>query len=389
MSGVNKTFVIIGGGPVGLFCAWRLAEANPAFEIEVWEKRETYTRKQVLILQPDIVEVMSELLEGHPDACYVRPPPLVNKATCYARVLKGAVAGPKLVSVPTWVLEETLERKLREYENVKVRKGSECPRMAEGKGVVYIVAEGAACRYGERLGIKSMEKAFDNEAYGAVAFLDCKKLPTVKQGKAGVNMNKKPQHVHRVFPVPSRGFTYVGLALSKREHGTLGGRNAWNVEEMPRGVRDKLQTAIKYHGLGKFCDASKATGVAAFPITFRYLEKPGMVHKRNAVVFLGDSAFTAHFFSGQGVNSGFRCAKKIAELYGGKGRKVRREILSKYNEFASQERETQWGRYNDIILDFDARKECEHMTKKRVLHLAKEKGVAARGLSGPELCSLL
>ena len=69
------------------------------------------------------------------------------------------------------------------------------------------------------------------------------------------------------------------------------------------------------------------------------------------VALVGDAAFGAHFFSAQGVNSGFREAAEIARMM--RSQNTKQQMTQEYTQFVKKEREERWKKYSSLVPRFD------------------------------------
>ena len=111
-----KKILIIGAGPVGLFQAIELTRQDSTISIEIWEKRKTYSRKQIIIINNINLGrlprgVKSKLFGKKGLGCYVKPPPRDQVARCY--ITKGKrILGSIAINVMEQVLSEYIIKKL-------------------------------------------------------------------------------------------------------------------------------------------------------------------------------------------------------------------------------------------------------------------------------------
>ena len=76
--------VVSGAGPVGLSCAYFIKKNYPREHVVIVEKRAAYSRKQVLLMRPDVIALLPKIS----DACFVFPPPSAMRIRLFFSVKK-------------------------------------------------------------------------------------------------------------------------------------------------------------------------------------------------------------------------------------------------------------------------------------------------------------
>lgn len=350
--------VIVGGGPVGLFAAWSLGKALPGHRIMVYEKRNAYTRRQVLVIQQDIVGDLP-LKNRDEHTCYIYPPPLARRSRCFRTPTRSGLA-----SIPTHALEEMLREEIHMLGNVDVvNEQADLSRVPVSAAI--IIASGNAREYANTLGVTSHR--FDpGSLFGAVAIVNCANLPIGAHDNAAQREQlSAPQHRHRVFTVPSMGYTYVGVTLDKAEHDELTSKLEGHqrhsphdttvpMTQLPEGTREKFQLAMLSHDLTEFCNMENLQEVKTFPIKLESTDPPAIIEPiaSRPVFFMGDAAFSSHFFSGQGVNSGMRTAKALVDVFKSHHLQTfddKTDAVNAYTAHVNKLRENAWMNNADII----------------------------------------
>lgn len=297
----NMKILIQGGGPVGLFMALALSNSNPNHKIHVVEKRARYSRRQVLLLQPDVVQILErELPPVKVATCNVKPPP-INRGVCFKKKTKSGMK-----SVATKDFEYALKKECERRKNVMVL--NEARPYSDYD--ILIASDGSKSDLGKLAGIGStkVNKSKEANAYGLAVILA---LKGVKSGPDKENLST-PQHRMRAFKIPGRkSMYYVGVNLSKDEYDSMMGANSTKRKKIVKNLLD--EEASPFYGLG----------VTEIEQYYLFEIQP---HKRNRVAikksrvgggkplfFVGDAALSHHFFSGQGVNAGIRQAIALGQ----------------------------------------------------------------------------
>lgn len=327
--------VIIGGGPVGLFTAIKAKESN--YNVTVLEKRKTPSRSQVLLLNKDTLDIFpTEIVETLFDAdfakgCYVLPPSKDSKSRCFLDKLP-------LASIITSVLEEELERYavekgvkvLRPVTHISVFKKEVTYTIGNDEKTinydVLIGADGSNSFVRDKLLRTSFKIKKDTELYGMtlVGELMSSEYDMVLKGEKEAKnefdeINKKPaQQAHRLFRTRNDKW-YIGASLSREVYEEIK-----NLKKLPNKVKNYLNSVCKAAKVS--CKLDKAE-LSFFPINVKQANKFGDMMRK--IFIIGDAAQTTHFFSGMGVNVGFKQGKRLIEF-----------IQSNFHNFKKYTRET-------------------------------------------------
>lgn len=345
---------------MGLFAAYKAAEKFPNKQIVVYEKRRSYSRHQVLVIQKDVADLIGDDLKLNENACHITPPPLTGTSRCYSQA-----TGAGMVSLQTNDLEKILKAKVDVCDNVRTINELAAPYKASVfPDSVHMIATGDPTDY-FGLGIATHDWEGAEEDYGAVAFFACTDLTRTPPPEPIEPLRARARHDHRLFTVPTHNRTYVGVRLTADEYGALSTllkrinerrprSTVVQMELLPDIVRRRFLSAIAEHGLDVKCKTTSAQSVFAFPIRLRYVEPPAEVNVggQGMHIFLGDAAFNSHFFSGQGVNSGMRSA--VAAIDGMTRLDLRSDtskqaFIGEYSRKISDIRKEAWQNNESII----------------------------------------
>lgn len=320
----KKSVVIVGGGPVGLFLAAGLSGSYVRQQLGIgnvtlYEKRTSYSRDQILLLNYDTVWLLSE---DHDDfwseimkagACFTTPPPLGSKGICAPRPVgfedqeEWAGAGGPYYSIPTKNFEMAMMKVAKQRGVTVIHRA---PTQAELKAADILVgSEGAGGELVPRY-MKSKKRTMPQFAsYGlGMTYTPKKRKPPLPVSPTdGMKYNtdwKNRQHRRRYFTASGNSKYYLGLQISKSQY--VASKNAKTVCDLPPGLRKRVTINLKHVGDQP---VESCFNVFAFPIIPQmrspFIKKVG---KSQIVALIGDSAFTSHFFSGLGVNNGLAMA---------------------------------------------------------------------------------
>lgn len=386
--------VIVGGGPTGLHLACSIKRRIPNYDVTVLEKRSQYSRKQVLLIQKDVLDVLPQKVKEDMKnlGCYVYPPGQDTLGRCYNTPVVGGLA-----SIQTRSLEDILKRCALE-QGVKIRETNvtlDTPELAQAD--VIVGADGASSFIAEHvLEAKSLSHQTLETQYGMTFIY--KPSKNIKYEGSRDRLISPMQYRRRVFRTPDNEY-YIGLTISEQTYNTLNlikqKRGKLTVDNLPQNVTDAILTAIySYHKMTPdVADLNKVEmNLILIPFTYRD-PVADMVRdnsgKEKLVVLAGDSAFTAHFFSGQGVNSGLRSAEKLAALLEEESGILGnyKTLVKKYNRFVKKERQARWSKYPVLFLPFEEVDEiCNEMSRNQVNKFAQELGYVTRNMTKREAC---
>ena len=128
----------------------------------------------------------------------------------------------------------------------------------------------------------------------------------------------------------------------------------------------------------------KNIDVFIFPIELSK-NTPVSIQTHNQEIYLvGDACFISHFFSGQGVNSGFREVDYLIPNIHHKN------IYINYREFVLYELKNRWKRYPFLIIPFeDIDKSIKLLSKKLLEQIADFLNTNVNGLTKKEIAYII
>ena len=323
--------LIIGGGPTGLMAAILLSELDHIRHITVVELRAKYTRRQILLINPNTWkllpnEVKTDLFgkstNGKKPGCFVLPPSRDNWARCYKEKLP-------LASIEIRILEQTLfkyikhnlkhkvtiirpsEGKLHiEFKNNKV-----FVNMKEINYDMLIGADGGNSHVRQHI-IKTRMIKTSPKRYAFIAMSETQpqKLKGIHESASKSRRRKitrtEDKHAGRFFRT-QYGAYYIGLALTKPEYDAV--MKAKNEENpIPKHIIKRLYAMCDL--VNAQCDfPADIVTTSSFPVQ---VFKSGRYSKLTPkpVYLVGDAAMTTHFFTGTGANNGIAIVETLVNL---------------------------------------------------------------------------
>lgn len=426
-------FLIIGGGPVGLFLAIKLLEwGGKDVEIKLYEKRESYKRKQIVLFQPYLLKktMPEELMKRIGEAvCHGVRAAYDNHGFCFDESL---AEGHNLTSIVIKDLEEILMKYLvdlgksggksgkgkLEIIKKQFRVGGSGSGEAELKWADFIVGAGGSKSYIRREVMKADFVEHDNfKSYGLAMTFEDKSNPAyfIKfddklKGVVRRIEIKEPsiaQHRKRFFR--SRGkLTYLGLQMDPDEfEGVFGmGLGSGGVDDgegvgegkelkfkkLPSSVKKTVKEYLDYHG----CKPVKLDDVDVwvFKIKLAHSETYARIKDGKPYFLIGDAAIESHFFTAFGINSGFAEVQNfidIIENYRKEPDGMERSI-DNYNYLMNQYREENIMVGMDATLPFrQIREICHDMSIENLTEMAQKEGFKKEfgKLSKNEMCIML
>jgi 2-polyprenylphenol 6-hydroxylase len=202
-------------------------------------------------------------------------------------------------------LQHALSQKLQKLENLTLLQPASCAALRFGEDTaeleledgrtlttkLVVGADGRDSWVRDQAGIKAAPVDF--RQFGVVANFNCE-LP-----HRGIAYQWfQPDGILALLPLPGNRVSMVWSVGPERSAGLL---------ELEYGKLCSQVAAASHHTLGRL---ETITPPAAFPL--RMLTLPHIIARRLALI--GDAAHNIHPLAGQGVNTGFRDARQLAQL---------------------------------------------------------------------------
>jgi len=407
----KKKILVCGLGPVGgFFVTYLTYKFNDDFEIIVYDpKLGEFSRKQILTLQPLILDMIETNLpkiifeKMVKIGCYVHNPEKAADAKCYVHETKD-----KYLSIRTMDIEMIFYEYIKEnLPKVKLfkRELSKSRTVLRDELKTYdycISATGGRDKLGELIGNKYKKEKLSN---GMIITFDPKRHKIYDNESEEMDKHVKKMMIQNRYRgyKSKRNNYYIGVQLGDNE-----------IDELQKFVEEKGEITYKNmpehlfiiikNGLMKYEmeDNIKMNtlNVSFFPIIRKYSTVPAdYINKKSKdlpIIFMvGDSLTTPHFFSGMGVNSGFKMAYTLINLLKSKNNKDNNKdnnrdndmILKVYNKMAKQQI-TEIGKWAKIVsVDMDKVDDmCQKYTKKDIYQLAKHNKLVSENMSKREVC---
>jgi 2-polyprenyl-6-methoxyphenol hydroxylase-like FAD-dependent oxidoreductase len=370
----REKIAIIGGGPVGLFFAIKMCEIGYT-NIDIYEPRE-YTRKQVLLIQPDIVERFPEevLQNIIKKGCYVYPPPKDVNAKCYLQPV-----GTGQIAVRTDTLEKVMYNYIKQYyQNVNIYKHKvdtfDIETIIDYYDIV-VSASGGRDPFPELINNQYKEYPL---SYGIVFNFDVSEHPIYKSSDK--KEDYLPQQRFRGFRSQEDTY-YLGIQIGKREFNSIKDNN---YENLPLSIKTAFENGLRKYKMNKQIDRAKIEHFS-FPIIKREATVPSGLYKNKQIYLIGDSLSTTHFFSGMGVNIGFSSAIGLRDTL--VSQKNILNNIKEYNKKAKEYIETLTKASKNVSINMDEMaKKCEQYTEKDIYQLAKQKNFPTGKMDKMNVC---
>jgi 2-polyprenyl-6-methoxyphenol hydroxylase-like FAD-dependent oxidoreductase len=159
----------------------------------------------------------------------------------------------------------------------------------------------------------------------------------------------QPQNLYRGFRDALNEIYYIGVQISKRTYDTLykemkGPEGKLN--QLSDNMRKMVINAMIYYNMYKKIDYN--IDIFIFPIELSYSKQCAKNNYNQKIFLCGDSCFSHHFFTGHGVNSGFRAMKYLIDHLDDQN------ITEKYTSFVHNDRKSQWDKYESVLIKFEA-----------------------------------
>lgn len=385
--------VVLGGGPVGLYTAARLAQQG--IEVTVIEERAKATRRQVVVLDQKTLSrlppsVVESILGPDGRACYVDSPVSDSKAICYRKPTDRQ--GPQRAAVELKVFEKALQSYAESVGAIVVRPSKGKLDVEVGKAItvdgksyrydVLIGADGPNSAVREYLGCGTRPVYPVPTTYALVAIFSGR--GTFKRTKARSTKpeRKTVQQNSRVFRDRPGDLLYVGLTLPD----SVGKQIEQDNGRLPPSVKAVLDASCRAAGTECSDDVDTVVLQVSAQRSNCWFRRQG----KQWYFLVGDAAMTTHFFSGSGLNRGFRMAERVAKvLQSPIETGIKDQQLQLYYDQLSYENAKAVGEIVEVLKSSD--KICQQQSRAQ-LKAQVEQSVTDSDLddmSNAELCFLL
>ena len=331
----NK-IIIIGLGPVGLYFT-NLLQENNIKNFKIYEKRKHYTRTQSLVLQKDVIKLIKKLDNNiFKKVCSMDCPPFKQrKIVCGKKKL--------FVYLPVNELEEKLYSLLNKNTikkiKIKAKGRDELLKLLKKEDGALIINCSGRCLYK----CPKYEKTLNFYQFGFIVYINNYSDNISDKEKCGAE-----QHKFRGF-TNYKGNIYLAGVIRKRKVKNIqvyNLLNTLNVGKIDKKIIEKhkvLENYIKKMFEFYNLEYTKKYNCEFFKIQLKY-NKPYIKKHNNLILNVGDSAFSSHFFSGQGINSGIREAHKLFKYI-----MNYKNFKKNYEQFVIKERTTRYETYFSLI----------------------------------------
>ena len=364
---------IMGGGPVGLSLAIYLLSIYVNISIILCEKRTSYTRKQVLLIKPDTLsffppEIYHKIITK---GCAVNPP-ATSRGRCYQNTSSG------MFSITTNVLKKIFREYVEKFPNFN-SINKDTVNMQELMQFDYIFGcDGGNSFIGNN--IMNIKPQSSTIYYGLAVVAK----PIIKKfyNKSSLQLFQ-PEHRYRGF-ITRKGDYYLGVSISKQTYDSIKNQIPTNkMIALPSNL-DSKNKAIITEGFNYYNWKIKSYTVTPFEIK-NYRRIPVAKVIQNKKFFLvGDAACGAHFFGGEGANTGFREAYFLAKNLNNTN------IIPGYNKFVNNEYNKNHAKMKNLVIPFDQIDQMySHYSLYDLKKLAKAKNIRISNLDTHEIMMVL
>lgn len=387
---------IIGGGPVGSLVACLLKTLCPELKVHVFEQRSSFTRDQIIIINdlsilPD--KVVDALL---PKGCFVDRPSSDTTAKCYRSPTEAMLFSIKisLLEKALWKHAKSIGVVTHQPKSGKKPISIDDPQLE--KFDVLIGAGGKNDIIRDNLGFKVKE---EHISYAVVMTWDRhdKRRSIEVARKRGNQSESSTQNRYRMFRSPKTNY-YASIQLTAKEAKHLMTKKDLSWESLDRNTKKSFDSVFKYYNIKDDEFQPKESQMNIFPITLYqsngYVGVGTLPHGKNKklMIAIGDAINGVHFFSGTGVNTGFKMAflasKTLCDFF--YDNITLDKLISILNrQFKNYIKESEKVS-RQVILNAKGLGVCNHESMKELKALAKERNYRAiNNIPKHELCLIM
>ena len=401
--------LVVGLGPVGGFLVTYLIHkwGSDAVDITIYDpKLGNFSRKQILTIQPEIMKLIDNEFpikikqEFHKIGCYVKNPAFDTDGKCYQTPTSEGFFTMRTCDIEKIFYKHILDlsksnasKSKSSKSNITLHKRKLSTSLDLSAFDFIISSSGGRDHLNTLIGNKYKKEYLSNAlivTFDPVGRSVNHKI--FKQETDGVSTLKRSiiqkQLRYRGYK-SKKGNYYLGVQLGKKEieslqtfveeHGEITCKN------MPKDLGAILKNAyMKYEIDGIKCNT---LSVSFFPIVRQTASVPvDFIKKSQSLVFLlGDTLATPHFFSGVGVNSGFKVAYFLGNLLG--ETEDRQKIKRLYKKEAKEIQNFLAKMSRQVTVDMDqVDSMCEKYSKKEIYQLARKNYLFPENMSKREVC---
>jgi 2-polyprenyl-6-methoxyphenol hydroxylase-like FAD-dependent oxidoreductase len=192
-------------------------------------------------------------------------------------------------------------------------------------------------------------------------------------GKVSSPSGKASQHRFRFFRSPENSNFYGTIQLTPKEYEKV--KNLRNVKDVKdASILRRIMSLMDYYNV-KPNEFKWQGQMTAFPITLHKAERLADVVRDKLLMIVGDATIGDHYFSGTGVNTGFKhahyVAQSICEMI--RKNKTRQFVIKEYTREAEKAVDASLEKSRKVILNHKILGVCNKNTVKELRALAKKK----------------
>lgn len=351
---VPKKIVIIGAGPNGLLTSILLRRQKPWNSVSVVEKRSAFTRKQIIIVNRAVFDVIPERVQKKlwgisKPGCFVNPPAEDYASVCYTERGDLPFASIGIDLFQKALLEEAQQSGV--IVHMPENGGSSETDISAGKVQILpdehkvVFQENTELPYDFLIGADGSNSTVRKTiiqggedidqtylAYSGVVILQFK-----GDAKAKVVENNgddaplyPAQHRSRFFASQTER-AYLGISLTKEEYDEY----FQNGEKMTQSIENMVDEYVEFTGYDK--SNIKVESTSVFKTKLKKAKVNAIVSATDDSKFTaitGDASFNINFFAGMGFNLGMMCSIELIGMISMamEGRALLPSVVDAYND---------------------------------------------------------